>query len=255
MRRIVALGLAVVLSLSLAACGANESAGSSEPEVISENQTEVDASEENQADVPAVEEEDTSMTEDTEESGSRVLIAYFSVPEDIDTTDAVAGASIVVDNGEKIGNTEYVAKLIQETVGGDLFRIETVDAYPLDHDTLVDQAAEEQDENKRPELNSQVENFEQYETVILGFPNWWADLPMPVYTFLEEYNFEGKPIIPFVTHGGSGFSGTISTIAELQPNAYVSDNTLSLSRNNVADSESEVIRWAEGLELAAISEE
>lgn len=184
---------------------------------------------------------------------SNILIAYFSVPEDVDTVDAVAGASIVVRENEKLGNTEYVAKLIQQTVGGDLFRIETVDAYPLDHDPLVDQAADEQDENKRPALSSHVENFDQYETVILGFPNWWADLPMPVYTFLEEYDFGAKTIIPFVTHGGSGFSGTINTISQLQPDARVSENTLSLSRNSVADSEATVVEWAQSLGLNAVA--
>ncbi len=74
---------------------------------------------------------------------------------------------------------------------------------------------------------------------------------MPVYTFLEEYDLGGKTIIPFVTHGGSGFSGTLNTIAELQPDAQVSENTLSLSRNSVADSEREVVLWAESLGLNA----
>ena len=181
--------------------------------------------------------------------GSNVLIAYFSIPEDVETMDAISGASIVVKDNEKMGNTEYVAKIVQQTIGGDLFRIETVEEYPLDHDPLVDQAADEQDENKRPELLNHVDNFDQYETIILGYPNWWADLPMPVYTFLEEYDFGGKTIIPFVTHGGSGFSGTVRTISELQPDALVSENTLSLSRNNVADSEEDVASWAESLGL------
>ena len=101
---------------------------------------------------------------------AHVLIAYFTVPEDVKVSenDAVAGASIVVKDEEKMGNTEYVAGLVQETVGGDLFRIEAKDAYPLEHDTLVDQAAEEQEKDFRPELSSHVENFEQYDTVILG---------------------------------------------------------------------------------------
>ena len=181
--------------------------------------------------------------------GSNVLIAYFSIPEDVETMDAISGASIVVKDNEKMGNTEYVAKIVQQTIGGDLFRIETVEEYPLDHDPLVDQAADEQDENKRPELLNHVDNFDQYETIILGYPNWWADLPMPVYTFLEEYDFGGKTIIPFVTHGGSGFSGTVDTISELQPDALISENTLSLSRNDVADSEEDVAAWAESLGL------
>ena len=101
---------------------------------------------------------------------SRLLIAYFSVPENVDATDAVAGASIVVKDGEKLGNTEYVANIIAQTTGGDLFRIETAEDYPLEHDALVDQAAEEQREQKRPALSGHVENFERYDTVILGFP-------------------------------------------------------------------------------------
>ena len=181
---------------------------------------------------------------------AHVLIAYFTVPEDVKVSenDAVAGASIVVKDAEKMGNTEYVAGLVQEPVGGDLFRIETKDDYLLEHDTLVDQAAEEQEKEVRPELSSHVENFEQYDTVILGFPNWWADLPMPVYSFLEEYDLGAKTIIPFVTHGGSGFSGTLNTISELQPGAHVSDNTLSLSREDVADGEEKVREWAESLD-------
>lgn len=99
---------------------------------------------------------------------SNILIAYFSAPEDVDTSgvDAVASASIVVSDGQKLGSTEYVAGLIQQTVGGKMFRIETVEDYPNDHDPLVDQAAEEQDTAARPELKTQVENFDQYETMM-----------------------------------------------------------------------------------------
>ena len=238
MRRCIAVIFAAVLMVVLAACGQKEESNSVES-VISAPSEET-----------AITESDSqSSPPESEDTGSHILIAYFSVPENVDISgvDAVAGASVVVRNSEKMGNTEYVAKVIQQTVGGDLFRIETVEEYPLDHDPLVDQAAGEQDENKRPELLNHVENFEQYETIILGFPNWWADLPMPVYTFLEEYDFSGKTIIPFVTHGGSGFSGTVRTISDIQPQAEVSDNTLSLSRNAVAGSAEDVIAWAESL--------
>lgn len=189
----------------------------------------------------------TNLQDNTK--SSNILIAYFTVPENVNTTDAVAGASIVIKDGEKMGNTEYVANVIQKTIGGDLFRIETVDKYPLDHDTLVNQASDEKGKNKRPALVSHVENFEKYDTIILGFPNWWADLPMPVYTFLEEYDFGEKTIIPFVTHGGSGFSNTRQTMSNIQPSAHISDNTLSLSRNAVAGSESQVVEWAKSLGL------
>ena len=194
---------------------------------------------------------ETEIGATAEADGAGILIAYFTMPEDVDTSgvNAVAGASIVVNDGEVLGNTEYMASIIQDTIGGDLFRIETVQQYPLDHDPLVDQAAEEQDAESRPELSAHLDNLEQYDTIILGYPNWWGDMPMAVYSFLEEYDFSGKTIIPYCPHGGSGFSGTVDTIAELQPNATVSDEGLAISRNDVADSASDVAAWAESLPI------
>lgn len=133
MEKRIAFFLAAVLSLNLTACGVNNSVDSFETNAPADSQTEPFAAVE--SDIPEPEESQTA--------NSNVLVAYFSVPENVDTTDAVAGASIVVRDGEKLGNTEYVAELIQQTTGGDLFRIETVEEYPLDHDSLVDQAADE----------------------------------------------------------------------------------------------------------------
>lgn len=194
---------------------------------------------------------DSGVDSGSASSDTNILIAYFSVPEDIDTEgiDADAGASVVVKDEQIMGNLEYMAEIIQETVGGDLMRIETAEEYPLDHETLVDQAAEEQDNAERPELSSEIENPDQYDTILLGYPNWWGDMPMPLYTFLEENDFSGKTIIPFTAHGGSGFSDTVSTIAELQPEADVSEEGLSISRNDVADAEEQISSWAEGLGL------
>jgi len=193
---------------------------------------------------------DTSVKEENE--NSNILIAYFTVPEDIDTNgiDADSGASVVVKDEEVLGNMEYMALTIQDAIGGDLFRIETKEAYPLDHEPLVDQAAEEQDENARPELATHIENPEQYDTILLGDPNWWGDMPQPLFTFLEEYDFSEKTIIPFNSHGGSGFSNTIEEIKELQPDANISDEGLSISRDKVADSVQDVTDWAKSLDLS-----
>ena len=178
-----------------------------------------------------------------------ILIAYFSVPENVDTDgiDANSGASIVVKNKDVLG-MQYMAMTIQEAIGGELFRIETKEKYPLEHETLVNQAKEEQNEEVRPELATHIENVEQYDMIFLGYPNWWGDMPQPLYTFLEEYDFSGKTIIPFNSHGGSGFSNTIEEIKKLQPNATVRDDGLSISRNDVADSEQEITDWAKGLQ-------
>lgn len=178
--------------------------------------------------------------------GGNVLIAYFSVPE-TDGVDTVSGASRVAVDGEVLGNNEYIARMIQENVGGDLFPIETVQEYPGTHDALLEFAYNEMQEDARPELATQIENFDSYDTVFLGYPNWNADLPMPLYTFLESYDFSGKTIIPFTTHGGSGFSGTIRTIESLQPDADVIEDGLSISRRNVPDAQQEVADWTAGL--------
>ena len=179
-----------------------------------------------------------------------ILIAYFSVPENVDTDgiDANSGASIVVKNKDVLGNMQYMVMTIQEAIGGELFRIETKEKYPLEHETLVNQAKEEQNEEVRPELATHIENVEQYDIIFLGYPNWWGDMPQPLYTFLEEYDFSGKTIIPFNSHGGSGFSNTIEEIKKLQPNATVKDDGLSISRNDVADSEQEITDWAKGFQ-------
>ena len=243
MKRLTALFLFLMLVLS--GCGAGAPANSLESTAqppsaapsVSSNEVPGSTTAQGESEAPA-------------QSGS-ILIVYFSMPEDVDPAgaDAVSGASIVVRDGEKLGNTQYVAQLIQETVGGDLFRIETVQQYPLDHDPLVDQASDEKAAGDRSELAAHIDNLDQYDVILLGYPNWWADLPMPLYTFLEEYDLGGKTIIPFVTHGGSRASRTVETITQLQPNAAVCDDPLVLSRNDVADSAAQVIAWAGGLNL------
>ena len=163
--------------------------------------------------------------------------------------DAVSGASRVVTDGEVLGNTQYIAQLIRQETGGDLFQIETVREYPGSHDALLEAAYEELADDARPELASQIENLDSYDVIFMGYPNWNSDLPMPLYTFLEEYDFSGKTIIPFTTHGGSGLSRTVQTIQELQPDATVVEDGLSISRNSVPDAEGAVTEWISGLDV------
>ena len=187
----------------------------------------------------------TAMAEE-----GKTLVVYFSMPEDVELNgvDAIGGASVLEKDGVRYGNLEYVAKLIAGRIGADLWQIETEQQYPLEHEALLDFAAEEQDEQARPALVGRIENLDQYDRIFLGFPNWWYDLPMPLYAFLESYDFSGKEIVPFVVHGGSGFSDAVETIDDLQPDADVSQDGLSISRNSVADCEAKVVQWLEGLD-------
>ncbi len=105
-----------------------------------------------------------------------------------------------------------LANMIAEETGGDLFSIQTSVDYPADINDVIDYAAEEQDTNARPELTTHIENLEDYDTIFVGYPNWWYDMPMVMYSFFDEYDFSRKTIIPFNSHNGSRFSDTINTI-------------------------------------------
>jgi len=239
MKKITTMILFAAVSLSLTACSNSQPAENS----ASSAQAEVTPT-------PSESADGTAGNTETQEGSSEgnILIAYFSVPE-TDGVDTVAGASRVAVDGEVLGNNQYVAQLIQQEVGGDLFRIETVQEYPGTHEELLEFAYNEMTDEARPELATQIENLDSYDVIFLGYPNWNADLPMPLYTFLEEYDFSGKTIIPFTTHGGSGFSRTIQTIEELQPQATVVEDDLAISRNSVPDAQSDVTDWIAGLDL------
>ena len=103
-----------------------------------------------------------------------------------------------------MGNTQYIAVIISEATGSDLFEIKTVHTYPGSHKALIDAAKVEIDNNARPKLATHIKNLKDYDVVFVGFPNWWYDMPMPLYSFFDEYDFGGKTVIPFCTHGGGG---------------------------------------------------
>ena len=140
------------------------------------------------------------------------------------------------------GNTESVANEIAHQTGADIFEIIPEEPYTDDYDALLDIAQEEQANDARPEIAETVENFEQYDVVYLGYPNWWGDMPMIVYTFLDDYDFSEKTIAPFVTSGGSGFSGTIGTIENMEPDAVVVEG-LSLGSSEASEPADAVSEW------------
>lgn len=183
--------------------------------------------------------------DDQEKKDQKILVAYFSrvgntdFPNDIDTS---SSASVIVDGDTLIGNTEYIANMIVEQTGGDKFLIQTQTKYSADYDVLVDQQQGERDKNSRPTLATHVENFDSYDVIYLGFPNWWYGMPMPVYSFLEEYDFSSKTIIPFNTSGGSGFSDSINEIKEICPNATVLEG-YTTSGSSVQNDCEEIIEW------------
>lgn len=172
---------------------------------------------------------------------AKALVVYFSVPDDKDN-------SYVEKNGEKLGNTQYMAYVIQENTGANIFRILPTTPYPTNHEALLEVAQEEIRTNARPEIKDEIENFDSYDVVFVGYPNWNADMPYIMYSFFESYDFSGKTIVPFMTHGGSGFSGTPGTIAELEPDAEMLEGK-AISRSSIEDAEQEIINWIDGIGL------
>ena len=169
----------------------------------------------------------------------KTLVVYFSAPDNKEN-------SYVEVNGERLGNTQYMAYVIQENTGANIFRILPKTPYPTDHNELLQVAQEEIRQNARPEIDGTIENFDFYDTVFVGYPNWNADMPYIMYTFFETYDFSGKTIVPFNTHGGSGFSGTQETIAELEPGATMLEGK-SISRNSIEGAEQEIVDWLQNI--------
>lgn len=180
----------------------------------------------------------STQTKPTGNSGSSQTKTTSSKPE----TPSPAVSKILVAYFSYSGHTRTVANQIHQQVGGDIFEIKTVHDYPSGYNDVLAQAQKEKNENARPALNAQVKNMSEYGTVFLGYPNWWGDMPMAIYSFLDEYNLSGKKIIPFNTSGGSGFSNTISSIKHAEPGATVLEG-LTIRDTDVPSAEGTITAW------------
>ncbi|WP_288602576.1 flavodoxin [uncultured Treponema sp.] len=140
------------------------------------------------------------------------------------------------------GNTRGIAQEIAKQTRADIFEIEPKVPYSTNYNTVLKQAQEDQHKNTRPELNATVKNFSEYDTIILGYPNWWASIPMPVATFLESYDFAGKTIMPFCSHGGGRFGQSISAITKLAPDAKIMQG-LSVHYSGGSTLKSDIAKW------------
>lgn len=173
------------------------------------------------------------------EGASRSLIAYFS------RADENYGVGVI-----QKGNTEKIAEIIAKKTGGRLFHIETAAPYPKGYKECTDTAKREKNENARPKLKNGVDRFDYYDVIYLGYPIWWGDMPMALYTFIEGHNWKGKTVIPFCTHEGSGLSGTDSKIAKACRGAVVL-KALPLrgaeAQNDSSASEQAVQNWLDRL--------
>ncbi len=142
------------------------------------------------------------------------------------------------------GNTRKVAESIQSQTGSDIFEIVPQTPYSTDYNTVVDAAKAEQQADARPEIADIIENIDDYDTVYVGFPNWWGDMPMSLYTFFDTYDLSGKTVALFCTSGGSGLSNTVNEVKNLEPDAMVTEG-LHIGSGAAGDPDNAVAQWLE----------
>lgn len=143
----------------------------------------------------------------------------------------------------KKGNTERVAEFIKKAVGGDIFEVDSVKTYDADYNKCIQEAKAELQSKERVAVKSYLENLEDYDTIFVGYPNWWGTMPMVMFTFLEHYNLSGKTIIPFCTNEGSGMGKSESDLKNICKGAVIKKG-LSIHGAEAENSENKVTDWA-----------
>ena len=244
MKKWIVAFLSFCMLLGIAACGVEKTENIPMPE--------------NKSEEPAANVETTPVTEagaekpedsSTNQSGSKILIVYFTWaentqvenPEEVDV-DATTSASVLLP-----GNTAKMAGWIQQKVGGDLFSIIVSEPYSSDYDECLDRAADEKAENARPELVNHVDNMEDYDVVFLGFPNWWYTAPMAIFSFIEEYDFSGKTVVPFCAHGTGGLAGSVTDITAALPDSTELLEPIGVYRPDIDSAQPVINEWLDGL--------
>lgn len=248
MRRWMAAALAALMVLSLAACAGNQqeeqpasAEATEQSQSASVQEEEEPASTEQQPEEPA---SSTEQPSNAQESG--VLVAYFSWADNavIDgEVDSVASPSVTAP-----GNVQQLAQWISERTGGDLFSIQVTEPYSSDWDACLERANQERAEDARPELTASVEQLGRYDTVFLGYPNWWYGVPMALLSFLEENDLSDKQVYLFCSHGTGGLASSVEQIDEALPDSTaLSENIFDVYEEDAASSQQDILAWLEEL--------
>lgn len=255
MKKILSPLLALALAIVFAACQAApnssvlSSPAPSESSKISSAVEEGAASSSQLAEPSEAPAESSALEDSPEAVESSVLIAYFSWAENAvleEGVDAMTSPSV-----SDPGNVQQLAGWIQEETGGELFSIQVTDPYPSDWDACLERANEERGQNARPALvDPQVENLDSYDTVFLGYPNWWYGVPMALLTFLEENDLSGKDVYLFCSHGTGGLARSVEIITEAAPEANISDNIFDCYEEDAPASQGDIQAWVAELGLS-----
>ena len=228
-KKMLMIGIFAFMAVGLGACGNSDSPSESGTDAALQNREETvyaAPEDESSAGNESSTSNESSIEKKDEASEANVLIAYFSWS----------------------GNTRQLAEMIQEQAGGELFEIEPETPYTDDINALSGISLQEQRDDIRPALKSTVEDMDQYDVIFIGFPNWWNNMPMPVFTFLEGYDFSGKTVVPFTTYGNGVWGKSVDSIRDTVPDAIIVDG-LAIQEHELQDASSEVSEWLQGLGL------
>ncbi|MDR1531744.1 MAG: NAD(P)H-dependent oxidoreductase [Clostridiales bacterium] len=168
----------------------------------------------------------TAGSAETDSEAAGILVAYFS----------------------HTGNTQKIAELIHQQVGGDIFEIKTSSAYPASYSAILNQAQEEKNRSFRPELSTVVENMEAYGIIVLCYPVWLYDLPMALYSFIEAYDFAGKTVLPVCTHGGKGYTDAFERLEQILPESTIFEG-IDVKDSSIEDTQERIDAWLNELGL------
>ncbi|MBR4694992.1 MAG: flavodoxin [Selenomonadaceae bacterium] len=236
MRKLLACILSLTMMLLMTACGSTEGTSSAAQKTADTEES-----------TPASASVDSAKQNADGKTSKRILVAYFSR----------AGENYNVGYIEK-GNTHIMADMIAEAVGANTFEIKTVKPYPEDYKECTEVAKQELAEDARPSLAGKVENWEDYDTVFLGYPIWWSYPPMAIYTFLESYDFSGKMVIPFCTSAGNVLTGKESDLPQYGKGMVMREG-LGLEGKRVQENpdsaKADVIKWLKGLGFVSNSKD
>lgn len=262
MKKWIAIILAFCMLFGVTACGGQEAGNTAAAGQDGEGQT-INA----ETTLAAIEDDAETESFLIQQSDSNILIAYFTWADNTVVDDSEAAIQSALSHYESVGdssdysgvdattsasviphgNTAKLAGWIQQYMGGDLFSIKVVEPYPSDYDECLDRAADEKAVQARPELMEHVENMEQYDTIFLGFPNWWYTAPMAVFSFIEEYDLSGKTIVPFCAHGTGGLASSVLDITEALPDSAKVLGPIGIYRSEINSAQSSINAWLEGL--------
>lgn len=256
MKRGLSIIMVCVLAVSLSGCGGSETENRGNSAVTNENTpVQADVTEKTDSDAAQgseiTESEQSAALDGT--TGSETAETETAEPESdtaggSDTEHGKDGSSALVVYFSWSGNTENVANAIADQTGADVFEIVPEETYIDDYNALLDIATEEKENGARPAIAGSIDDISQYDVIYVGYPNWWSDMPMILYTFFDSYDLSGKTIAPFCTSGGSGLSGTVGSIREMEPEADVLDG-LHIGSSAASDPDQAVSDWLESLGL------